>query len=71
MPSALLSQLDDNDTNVFQKSLIDRYQRRPLDLQSMCLAEFAASYVVKYSKSDESDCEMHYQLLRVIPLPLR
>ena len=23
----------------------------------MCLAEFAATYVVKYSKSDESECD--------------
>ena len=45
-----LSQLDDSDTNVFQKSLIDRYQHRPRELQSMCLAEFAAKYVVKYER---------------------
>ena len=32
-----LSQLDDDDTNVFQKSLIDRYQHRPQQLSSMCL----------------------------------
>ena len=43
------SQLDDDDTNVFQKSLIDRYQHRPQQLQSMCLAEFAATYVVSES----------------------
>ena len=36
-----LSQLDDDDTNVFQKSLIDRYQHRPQQLNSICLAEFA------------------------------
>ena len=40
-----LEQLDDEDTNVFQKSLIDRYQHRPRQIQSMCLAEFAATYV--------------------------
>ena len=33
----LLKDLDDADTNVFQKSLIDRYEHRPLELQSMCL----------------------------------
>lgn len=52
-----LSKLDDNDTNVFQKSLIDRYQHRPQALQSMCLAEFAATYVVKSNPSDESECD--------------
>ena len=40
----LLKDLDDADTNVFQKSLIDRYEHRPLELQSMCLAEFVASF---------------------------
>lgn len=49
-----LSQLDASDTNVFQKSLIDRYQHRPRDLQSMCLAEFAVKYVVKYEHDDEA-----------------
>ena len=56
--NASLSRMDENDTNVFQKSLIDRYQHRPQDLQSMCIAEFAATYVVKYSKSDESECDV-------------
>ena len=47
-----LSQLAEDDTNVFQKSLIDRYQHRPQGLSSMCLAEFAATYVVKYERND-------------------
>ena len=47
-----LSQLNDDDTNVFQKSLIDRYQHRPQQLNSMCLAEFAATYVVNYTPDD-------------------
>ena len=37
---------------MFQKSLIDRYQHRPQQLSSMCLAEFAATYVVKYERND-------------------
>ena len=49
-----LSQLEDDDTNVFQKSLIDRYQHRPQSLRDMCLAEFAATYVVNY-ECDECD----------------
>ena len=44
--NASLTQLEDNDTNVFQKSLIDRYQHRPQQLSSMCLAEFAATCCV-------------------------
>ena len=39
-----LNELDNDDTNVFQKSLVDRYQHRPRDLQSMFLAEFAATF---------------------------
>ena len=51
-----LDQLDDDDTNVFQKSLIDRYQHRPTQLQSMCLAEFAATYVTNYQHEDH-ECD--------------
>ena len=47
-----LSQLSDDDTNVFQKSLIDRYQHRPKQLNFMCLAEFAATYVTNYKRDD-------------------
>ena len=50
-----LSQLDANDTNVFQKSLIDRYQHRPQSLSDMCLAEFAATYVTNYKSDDMCD----------------
>ena len=38
--------------NVFHKSLIDRYQHRPQQLASMCLAEFAATYVTNYKPDD-------------------
>ena len=50
-----LEQLDDDDVNVFQKSLIERYQHRPQSIQSVCLAEFAATYVTNYKKDDDSD----------------
>ena len=53
--SQALEQLDDGDVDVFQKSLIDRYQHRPQDIQSMCLAEFAATYVTNYQKEDDGD----------------
>ena len=53
-----LEQLDDEDTNVFQKSLIDRYQHRPRQIQSMCLAEFAATYVTNYRHSEDSECDV-------------
>ena len=43
--SNALKDLADDDTNVFQKSFINRYEHRPRELQSMCLAEFAATFV--------------------------
>ena len=52
--SQALEQLDDSNVDVFQKSLIDRYQHRPQDIQSMCLAEFAAT-CHNYQKEDDGD----------------
>ena len=60
--SATLSRLDDDDTEVYQKSLVGMYMHRPQDLQSMSLVEFAATFVPNYKptfvpnyKVDESD----------------
>ena len=39
-----LSQLSDNDENVFATSVIDRYSSRPDELKLMCLAKFAVNY---------------------------
>ena len=52
----MLSQLEDDDTDVFHKSLIDRYQHRPRELHDMCIAEFAATFVTNY-RSDDSECD--------------
>ena len=41
-----LSKMDDDDTNVFVTSVIDRYAARPNDLKQMCLASFAVNYDV-------------------------
>ena len=51
--SATIQELDDSDSNVFCKSLLDRYEHRPLELQNMCLAEFAANYSTDYKTSDD------------------
>ena len=48
-----LSQLDDGDTDVLQKSLIDTYPHRPQSLNLMCLVEFAAKYAVKCEYDNE------------------
>ena len=50
-----ISQLDDDDIQMFQKILIDRYEHRPHTLDSICLAEFAANYVTSYKYEDNDD----------------
>ena len=50
----MLKQLDDDDPNVFQKSLIDRYQHRPEQIRDMCLAEFASKYCTSYNAKNDS-----------------
>ena len=44
-----LTQMEDDDDNVFATSLIDRYAARPNELQNMCLATFAVTYDVTTS----------------------
>jgi hypothetical protein len=39
---------DDDDSDIFQTSMIDRYATRPNSLEQLCLAEFAANYSTKY-----------------------
>ena len=53
----MLSQLEDGYTDVFNKSLIDRYQHRTREVQSMCLVEFAATFVTNYHHKDDSECD--------------
>ena len=53
----MLSRLEDDDTEVFNKTLIDRYQHRPTGLQSTCLAEFAATFVTNYKHNDDTESD--------------
>lgn len=53
----MLSQLADDDTDVFLKSLTDRYTHRPRELHGMCLAEFAATFAKNYQHRDDSECD--------------
>ena len=50
---ATLEGMEDNDENIFQISLIDRYTSRPPNLNSMCLAEFAANYTVRSTEDED------------------
>ena len=54
----VLSQLDDDNTDVFQKNLIDRYQHRPSELRTMCFAEFAATFTVDYRPNEDDNCDV-------------
>ena len=44
-----LTQLHNDNEDLFATSLIDRYTARPQSLQNMCLTMFAVNYKVSYS----------------------
>ena len=48
---SVLEKIHREDTNVFASNIIDKYENRPDDLHSLCLADFASNYVSK--KSDD------------------
>ena len=50
-PKSQLTQLHDDEEDVFATSLIDRYVARPLALQNICLATFAVTYDVIQSST--------------------
>ena len=43
-PLSVIQQIDDDDPEVFQESLLDKYKSRPLKLEDLCLADFASIY---------------------------
>ena len=49
-----LSQLSDDDENVFATSVIDRYSARPQELKQMCLAKFAVNYELSLLSVNET-----------------
>ena len=46
---SVLEKMHPEDTNVFASNIIDKYENRPDDLHSLCLADFASNYVSKTS----------------------
>ena len=54
-PLQCLEVMDDNDENIFQKSLLDRYLHRPAQLENVSYAEFGANYTVIYSEKNQDD----------------
>ena len=43
----LLEKINANDTNIYALGILDRYESRPDDLNDLCLADFASSYIIK------------------------
>ena len=54
-PLASIQELENDEEDVYLINLIDRYAARPDQLENMCLAEFAANYDVKYSKTSDEE----------------
>ena len=50
LPFTQLQKLDDSDTDIYCKNIIDRYAARPQTLENMSLAEFAANYTYKQER---------------------
>ena len=44
---SILEKMHPDDTNVFASNIIDKYENRPDNLHSMCLADFTSSYISK------------------------
>ena len=50
-PMSFIKTLDDDDEDIYQIGLVERYMKRPANLNHLCLAEFASSYRVDYKKT--------------------
>ncbi|XP_062572139.1 uncharacterized protein LOC134234095 [Saccostrea cucullata] len=54
-PRAVIEQMEDDDEDIYQVGLLDKYSMRPLYLSDICLAEFAVTYTTSYSNFDSED----------------
>ena len=54
-PASSLAQMNCDETDVFYKNMIDRYESRTDCLENLCLAEFAATYNSNSSSDDTED----------------
>ena len=50
-PMSVIKTLEDDDEDIYQVGLVERYMKRPSNLNHICLAEFASSYRVDYKKT--------------------
>ena len=56
-PKSQLTQLHNDDEDIFATSLIDRYAARPVSLQTICLATFEVTYDVIQSSTNKEETE--------------
>lgn len=54
-PQSVIQQMEDDDEDIYQSGLIDRYPCRPTSLYTMCLAEFATTYATSQSKLQQRE----------------
>ena len=58
-----LEGLDDESTDIFKSSIIERYAIRPQCIASLCLAEFAAYYYKDYKKDCQETADAQPEIL--------
>ena len=56
-PMKLIETLEDDDPDVFQMSILDRYEARPVCLEELCLAEFVARYTYSAKPRQSANAE--------------
>ena len=56
-PMKLIETLEDDDPDVFQMSILDRYEARPVCLEELCLAEFVARYTYSAKSRQSANAE--------------
>ena len=54
-PKHVLETMHEDDEDIYAANIVDKYAKRPDQLQGMCLAEFASTY--KHTKADDIDPE--------------
>ena len=57
LPQSVLSAMDEDETDIFMKSIHDRYSCRPDCLEELCLAKFASDFKVK-AKGSKANVEV-------------
>ena len=54
-PKAVIEAMDNDDEDIFQSNIICRYAVRPVILENVCLASFAANYSVSSTTNKDGD----------------